>query len=71
MSSSENSMFEPLVVLEFSPTTPAVTKQWVIKRLTASHEEDEGADLLVRYDTDPESHVRMLLILFFFFLFIV
>jgi len=61
-------MFEPLVVLEFSPTTPAVTKEWVIKRLTASHEEDEGADLLVRYDTDPESHVRILLRLFFFLL---
>jgi hypothetical protein len=63
-------MFEPLVVLEFSPTTPAVIKEWVIKRLTASHEEDEGADLLVRYDTDPESHVRILLCLFLLLLFI-
>ncbi len=70
MSSYENSMFEPLVVLEFSPTTPAVIKEWVIKRLTASHEEDEGADLLVRYDTDPESHVRILLRLLLLLLFI-
>jgi hypothetical protein len=60
MSSSENSSFEPLVVLQFSPRTPAETKEWVIKRLTASHDEDERADLLVRYDTDPESHVRII-----------
>jgi hypothetical protein len=68
MSSSENSNFEPLVVLQFSPKTPAETKEWVIKRLTASQDEDEGADLLVRYDTDPESHVRFFV--FFYFLLI-
>jgi hypothetical protein len=59
MSSSENSIFEPLVVLHFSPTTPTATKEWVIKRFTASQNEDDGADLLVRYDTDPESHVNI------------
>ena len=58
MSSAENSTFEPLVVLQFSPNTPSETKDWVIKRFTASHDQDEGGDLLVRYDTDPESHVR-------------
>ena len=57
-SSSDNLIFEPLIVIHFSPTTPNETKDWVIKRFTASHDEDEGADLLVRYDTDPESHVR-------------
>jgi hypothetical protein len=64
MFSSENSTFEPLVVLQFSPTTPTETKEWVIKRFTAKHDEDEGADLLVRYDTDPESHVRIFLLFF-------
>lgn len=58
-SPSENPTFEPLVVLEFSPTTPSVTKEWAIKRLTASNDEGDGADLLVRYDTDPECHVRI------------
>lgn len=58
MSSTENATFEPLVVLEFSPNTPNETKEWVIQRFTASHDQDEGADLLVRYDPDPESHVR-------------
>lgn len=58
MSSTENSTFEPLVVLQFSPNTPSETKEWVIQRFSASHDQDEGADLLVRYDTDPESHVR-------------
>lgn len=57
MSLSEDATFEPLVVLQFSPNTPSETKEWAIKRLTASHDQDEGADLLVRYDTDPESHV--------------
>jgi hypothetical protein len=60
MSSHPDPSFEPLVVLHFSPTTPVQTKEWVIKRLTASQDEDEGAGLLVRYDTDPESHVRIL-----------
>ena len=59
METTTNEKFEPLVVLEFSPTTPNVTKEWVIKRLIASQDEDDGADLLVRYDSDPESHVRM------------
>ncbi|CAF3286759.1 unnamed protein product [Rotaria sp. Silwood2] len=62
MTSYENSNFEPLVVLHFSPTTPDETKNWVIKRLTARQDEDDGADLLVRYDTDPESHNNILLI---------
>ena len=66
MSSYENQNFSPLVVLEFSPLTPVETKEWVIKRLTASQDEDDGAGLLVRYESDPESHVRIssLLILF-------
>jgi hypothetical protein len=61
MSSSNsegNDKFEPLVVLQFAPVTPDSTKDWVIKRLTASQDEDDGAGLLVRYDNDPESHVR-------------
>ena len=57
MSSTPSPNFEPLVVLHFTNTVPAATKEWVIKRLTASQEENDGADLLVRYDTDPESHV--------------
>jgi hypothetical protein len=60
MSSTSSSNFEPLVVLHFTNTTPAATKEWVIKRLTASQEEHDGADLLVRYDTDSESHVSLL-----------
>ncbi|CAF1291293.1 unnamed protein product [Adineta steineri] len=59
---SSSSTFEPLVVLQFSSTIPDVTKEWVIKRLTASQEENDGADLLVRYDMDPESHNNILLI---------
>ena len=51
--------FETLVVLQFSPLTPAATKEWVIQRLTASQDEDDGAGLLARFDKDPESHVRV------------
>ena len=51
--------FETLVVLQFSPLTPAATKEWVIRRLTASQDEDDGAGLLARFDKDPESHVRV------------
>lgn len=51
-------MFESLVVVELSPSTPQQTKDWLIKRLTDSQEQDDGADLLVRYDSDPESHVK-------------
>lgn len=61
MSSHDNSNFEPLVVIHFSPQTPDETKNWMIKRLTASPDENDGADLLVRYDNDPESHVRLYL----------
>ena len=71
MSSYENSNFEPLVVIHFASTTPDETKEWVIKRLTASQDEDDGAGLLVRYDTDPESHVSInllsILTLFIFY----
>jgi hypothetical protein len=66
MSADENENFEPLVVLQLSPSTPAATKEWIIKRLTASHDEDEGAGLLARYEPDPENHVQV----FFFFNFI-
>jgi hypothetical protein len=59
MSSDENETFEPLVVLQFSASTPAVTKEWVIKRLTAKRHEDEGADLLVRYEPTPENKVKL------------
>jgi hypothetical protein len=64
MSSSENSIFESLVVLQFSPTTPTETKEWVVKRFTAGSDQDDGADLLVRYDTDPQSHVRKMIFSF-------
>ena len=60
MSSYGNDKFEALVVLQFAPLTPEPTKEWVIKRLIASQDEDDGAGLLARYDTDPESHVRRL-----------
>jgi hypothetical protein len=62
MSSNENEDFEPLVVLQLAPTTPAATKEWIIKRLTASHTDDEGACLLARFEPDPENQV----IVFFF-----
>lgn len=57
-----NEMFESLVVVELSSSTPQQTKDWLIKRLTDSQEQDDGADLLVRYDSDPESHNDILLI---------
>jgi hypothetical protein len=63
MTSYDDPNFSPLVVLQFSPLAPAETKEWVIKRLTASQDEDEGAGLLVRYDPDPESHVKIFLLL--------
>ena len=59
MSTASNVNFEPLVVLHFSNATPAATKEWVISRLTASQDDNDGADLLVRYDPDPESHVSV------------
>ncbi|CAF1211313.1 unnamed protein product [Adineta ricciae] len=62
MSTASNANFEPLVVLHFSNATPAATKEWVINRLTASQNDNDGADLLVRYDPDPESHNNILLI---------
>ncbi|CAF1198507.1 unnamed protein product [Rotaria sordida] len=62
MSSRENEDFEPLVVLQFSSSTPPATKEWVIKRLTANPNDDQGAGLLARYDTDPESDKRVILI---------
>lgn len=49
--------FEPLVVLQFSNSTPAATKEWVIRRLTANHHEDQGANLLVRYESSSEYNV--------------
>ena len=57
MSTEDNENFEPLVVLQLSPSTPAAIKQWIIKRLTASHGEDEGAGLLARFEPNPENHV--------------
>ena len=57
MSFDEADDFEPLVVLQLSPTTPAITKEWIIHRLTASHNEDEGAGLLARFERGTESRV--------------
>ena len=57
MSSEDNENFEPLVVLQLSPATPPATKDWIIKRLTATHGEDEGAGLLARFEPNPENHV--------------
>jgi len=65
MSSNENENFEPLVVLQLAPSTPAATKEWIIKRLTASHTDDEGASLLARFEPDPEN----LVIIFFVILY--
>ena len=70
MSSDEIDNFEPLVVLQLSPSTPAATKQWIIKRLTASHAEDEGAGLLARFEPNPENHVKSFLVLQKFYLII-
>jgi hypothetical protein len=58
VSSSANEDFEPLVVLQFSSTTPGAIKEWVIKRLNAKPGEDEGAGLLARFELSPESRVR-------------
>lgn len=52
MTSYDSSNFKPLVVIHFSPETPDETKNWLIKRLTAKQDGDNGADLLVRYDPD-------------------
>lgn len=60
MPSSDNENFEPLVILQLSPSTPAATKEWIIKRLTAKHAEDEGADLLARFEPNPENQVKVL-----------
>lgn len=57
MSYEDNDNFEPLVVLQLSPSTPEVTKQWIIKRLTATQDEDDGAGLLARFEPNPENHV--------------
>lgn len=58
MSSDESDYFEPLVVLQFSSSTPNLTKDWVIRRLTDDRQDDEGAGFLVRWDKDPESRVN-------------
>lgn len=57
MSFDENDNFEPLVVIHLAQTTPAATKQWLIKRLTDKHDEDDGADLLARFEYNPDSQV--------------
>jgi hypothetical protein len=61
MTSGEEDNFEPLVVLELSSSTPAATKEWVIRRLTDDHMKDDGAGLLVRLETEPENRVRIFL----------
>lgn len=58
MSSDDSDNFEPLVVIQLSSSTPSVTKQWIINRLTATHNEDEGAGLLARFEPNPENHVN-------------
>ncbi|CAM4753214.1 unnamed protein product [Rotaria magnacalcarata] len=58
----EKSNFEPLIVIHFSSETPEETKNWMIERLIAKQDEDNGAALLVRYDSDSESHNDILLI---------
>ncbi|CAF2102384.1 unnamed protein product [Rotaria magnacalcarata] len=62
MSSDYKKSFEPLVVLQFSSKTPLETKEWVIRRLTADHNEDQGAGLLAQYETSPESGDNMIVI---------
>ncbi|CAF1064866.1 unnamed protein product [Adineta steineri] len=62
MSYTDKDSFEPLVVLQFSPTTPTITKDWVIKRLTTSHTEDEGSGLLARYEHTPENQDSIIVI---------
>ena len=58
MSWKENEDFEPLVVLQLSPSTPVATKEWIVKRLTANHDEDEGAGLLARFEPNLEQKVK-------------
>jgi hypothetical protein len=59
MYTDEKENFEPLIVLQLSPTTPTATKEWIINRLTAGHDEDEGAGLLARYEPNSENHVKL------------
>ena len=56
----ERDEFEPLVVLQFSPSTPATTKTWLVERITARHDDDEGAELLARFENEPDNRVRLL-----------
>ncbi|UJR16383.1 hypothetical protein I4U23_003286 [Adineta vaga] len=62
MSFDEKDDFEPLVVLQLSPTTPAVTKEWIIHRLTANQYEDEGAGLLARFESNTENRNSLIVI---------
>ncbi|CAF1634206.1 unnamed protein product [Adineta ricciae] len=62
MSFDETDDFEPLVVLQLSPTTPAITKEWIIHRLTATQNEDEGAGLLARFERGTESRNSLIVI---------
>ena len=58
MAADGSDYFEPLVVVQFSTSAPSATKQWVLERLTASHNDDEGAGFLARYEIDAEKNVR-------------
>lgn len=60
MQTDEKENFEPLVVLQFSVSTPLSTKEWVIRRLTAKHSEDEGAGLLARFEPNQDKQVNKL-----------
>ena len=59
MAADGSDYFEPLVILQFSSSAPTATKQWVLERLTASHNDDEGAGFLARYEIDAERNVRL------------
>ena len=58
MATDGSDYFEPLVIVQFSSSAPSATKQWVLERLTASHNDDEGAGFLARYEIDAEKNVR-------------
>ena len=68
MTLNDNENFEPLVVLQLSLSTPTATKEWVLQRITANRNEDEGAGLLARFEPDPENTVKHLFFYFRFYI---
>ena len=53
----EDDCFETLVVLQFTSSTPTITKEWFLSRVVANLDEEEGPNLLARFDTDVDAKV--------------